>query len=98
MSVLYKMLSIRAKFENKDRQDVMNVLVFLLSYEDPFRIGNDDTFVLFRNENDLSVFCTNNEVKIPAMKKIFADMRTEGLIALTEYPVIITSLGWKDYA
>ena len=93
MSVLDEMLSIRAKFENKNRQDAMNVMVFLLHYEVLFRLEGQDTFVLFRNENDLTSFCVNNEVKIAAIRDLLAEMRTEGLIAPELMPVTLTPLG-----
>lgn len=93
MIVLDEMLSVRAKFASKDRQEAMNVMVWMLYYEVPFRIGKDDTFVLFRNGNDLSSFCVNNEVKIPVMRQLIEDMRVEGLIASEEYPVTVTPLG-----
>lgn len=93
MSILDEMVAVRDKFESKDRQDVLNVMVGMLHYEVPFRIGNDDTFVLFRNENDITSFCTNNNLKISAMKWLLEAMRAEGLIASEPLPVIITPLG-----
>ena len=93
MSVLEEMLVIRDKLEVKDRQDAMNVMVWLLRYEVAFRLCGQDTFLLFRNENDLSSFCTNNNVKIPAMKWLIGKMRSEGLIAPEQLLVIITPLG-----
>ena len=93
MSVLDEMLAICSKLESKDRQEAMNVMVWMLHYEVPFRIGKDDTFVLFRNENDITSFCTTNELKIPVMRQLIEDMRAEGLIASEEYPVTVTPLG-----
>ena len=93
MSVLDEMLSLRQKFEDKDRQGVMNVMTFLLHYEVSFRLGSEKIFTLFRNENDLSSFCTNNNVKVPAMRQVIDEMRAEGLIASENMPVILTELG-----
>ncbi len=93
MSVLDEMLSLRQKFEDKDRHDAMNVMTFLLHYEVSFRLGSEKTFTLFRNENDLSAFCTNNEVKVPVMQQVIDEMRAEGLIAPENMPVILTELG-----
>ena len=93
LSVLEEMLAICGKTEAKDRQDAMNVMVSLLWYEVSFRLDGQNTFVLFRNGNDLSSFCVDNEVKIPVMKQLIEDMRSEGLIAPEEYPVTLTQLG-----
>ena len=60
MSVLDEMLAICGKMETKNRQDAMNVMVFLLRYEVSFRLDGQDTFVLLRNGNDLNAFCVNN--------------------------------------
>lgn len=93
MNVLEEMLAIRDKLESQDRQDAMIALVWLLSYEVPFRIGSSETFTLFRNENDINTFCVNHEVKIPVMKRLLDSMRAEGLIASEALPVIVTPLG-----
>ena len=93
MSILDEMLAIRDKLEVKDRQDAMNVMVWLLRYEVAFRLGDDESFVLFRNENDIGAFCRNNNVKVSAMKWLIDNMRAEGLIGSEALPVIITPLG-----
>ena len=53
----------------------------------------EKTFIVFRNENDLSSFCTKNNVKVPAMKRLIEKMRAEGLIASGNMPVILPELG-----
>ena len=93
MSILDEMLAIRDKLEAKDRQDAMNVMVWLLRYEVAFRLNGKASFELFRTENDISAFCRNNDVKVPAMKGLIESMRAECLIATEPMPVTITPLG-----
>ena len=40
------MLSLRQKFNDKDRHDAINVMTFLLHYEVSFRLGSEKIFTL----------------------------------------------------
>ena len=93
MSILDEMLAIRDKLEAKDRQDAMNVMVWLLRYGVAFRLNGKDSFELFRDEADINTCCGNKGVKVPAMKGLIESMRAEGLIAPEPMPVTITPLG-----
>ncbi len=93
MKILNELMAMRQFHENRDRKEAMNELIKRIYYEVAPRVVSGDTFALFRDENDVSSFCRNNNLDIRGLRSVIAMMREDGLIAHGTYPVTLTQLG-----
>lgn len=97
MSILEKMLNMRTGFMTRDREEVMQKLMWRLYYEVAPRVKSGDTFTLFSSENDMSSFCKNNSLDIRALEWVIDEMRKEELIVRGTMPVILSQLGVEKF-
>jgi hypothetical protein len=92
MNVLEKMQKIRQSLIERDHEHAMSILTEMLHYKVAPRVTGGDEFTLFRDENQITDFCKNNDIDQRALSWLFDAMRTEGLLASSKIPVILTPL------
>lgn len=93
MTVLKKLLEVRADLENTDRDSAMKALMKRLYYEVAPCVESGDTYKIFDYEYTVEDFCRNNNLDIRAMKWLFEAMESEKLLSINRTSVTLTSLG-----
>ena len=90
---LKEMLESKAKLETQDREDAVNVMMWFLHYEVSARATSGSEVELFHSDEDMVSFCVNNNLKLPAVKKLLEDMQADGLIVSRTMPIKLTTYG-----
>ena len=93
MTVLKKLLEVRADLENTDRDNAMSALMKRLYYEVAPCVESGDIYKIFDYDNTVEDFCRNNNLDIRAMRWLLEAMESEKLLLLNRMSVTLTSLG-----
>ena len=76
-----------------DRGQAIKALVELVYYKVASRVAPGDSFVLFKDEGQITKFCQENELDNRALTWTLEELRNEGLLEPSKTPVILTPLG-----
>ena len=93
MKILNELMTLRHSFEDEDKKEAMTTLMKRIYYEIAPRVASGDTFTLFRDENEMSDFCRNNNLDMRGLSLVLAMMREDGLIGQGSFPVVLSQLG-----